>query len=173
MDTQPFERILKKVQNMKSKDSVDLSREEDLALAVMNLVSIEEHCYFTGIKLGNEAYFDLLEEVRTVRKELLAKMIDVHEGETWCISKHFLAATMRMIEVGTKYQSEGKKEEAKRMFDNGAKIFSLFWALRLKLIDTKDVRKIADGQLNVHDKDTQVGWKYEDIMKKLVNCCNE
>lgn len=158
---------------MKDKDSVDLSREEDLALAIMNLVSIEEHCYFTGVKLKNEAYFDLLEEVRAVRKDLLAKMIDVHEGETWCISKHFLAATMRMIEVGTKYQSEGKKDEAKKMFDNGAKVFSLFWALRLKLIDTKDVRKIADGQLNVHDKNPEEGWKYEDIMKKLVNCCNE
>ena len=37
-------------------------------------------------------------------------MIDAHEGETWCIAKHLLATTMRLMEVGTKLQSSGKKK---------------------------------------------------------------
>jgi hypothetical protein len=37
-----------------------------------------------------------------MRKELLAKIIKEYEGENWCISKHLLASSMRLMEVGTK-----------------------------------------------------------------------
>src|SRR6266567_1119815 len=97
-----MDELLKKVNQIKESGSFDLSMEEDLSIAVMNLVSLEEHFYFTGEKTGKPEYFDLLIQVREIRKRLLAKMIDQHEGETWCISKHLLAATMRLIEVGTK-----------------------------------------------------------------------
>jgi hypothetical protein len=52
-----------------------------------------------------------LNQTRQIRKELLAKLVkDVEPGsELWCISKHLLAASMRLIEVGTKYYQEGKK----------------------------------------------------------------
>src|SRR3989344_4892855 len=70
--------------------------EEDLSIAIMNLISLEEHFYFTAEKTGQDGYFDLLNQTREIRKQLLAKMIDRHEGETWCITKHLLAATMRL-----------------------------------------------------------------------------
>ncbi|OYV27035.1 MAG: hypothetical protein B7W98_02665, partial [Parcubacteria group bacterium 20-58-5] len=126
-----MEELIEKVQKLKSTGELDLSMEEDLSIAVMNLISLEEHFYFTGAKTGKNDYFNLLEQTREIRKQLLAKMIDVHEGETWCIAKHLLAATMRMIEVGTKLQSSGKKEESQDMFKKAYEIFSLFWALRL------------------------------------------
>jgi hypothetical protein len=105
---QQFETLLEKVEKMKQSGSVDLSTEEDLSLAIMNLISLEEHFFFTGVKTKKSEYFDLLREVRNTRKELLAKMMDKNEGETWCISKHLLATTMRLIEVGTKLHSDGK-----------------------------------------------------------------
>ena len=159
-----FEELLKKVEKMKASGTVDLSMDEDLSIAVMNLISLEEHFFFTGAKTGKSEYFDFLNEVREMRKHLLAKMIDKNEGETWCVSKHLLATTMRLIEVGTKLHKDGKKEEGRDLFDRAYKIYSMFWALRLKLISIDDLRQTAASEKP---------WTLKDIIDKLVNCCDE
>lgn len=169
-----MEELIKKVEQLKSTGELDLSMEEDLSIAIMNLISLEEHFYFTGGKTGKNEYFDLLDQTREIRKGLLAKMIDQHEGETWCIAKHLLAATMRMMEVGTKLQSSNKKEEAYEMFKKAYEIYSLFWALRLKLINLDGAKKIEDGKLNVHDKaNSDKPMTSEDLIARLVDCCKE
>ena len=125
-----FQALLERIEALKASKSIDLSTEEDLSIAVMNLISLEEHFFFTGVKTDKPHYFDLLQEVRALRKDLLGKLIDRHEGETWCITKHLLATTMRLIEVGTKLHSDGRPAEAKEMFERAHKTYSLFWALR-------------------------------------------
>ena len=183
MNESQFKEIMEKVKEMKRGGSVDLSLDEDLSIAVMNLVSLEEHFFFTAEKTGKDEYLDLLRETREMRKELLGELIDSNEGETWCISKHLLAATMRLMEVGTKLEGAGKREEAKRMFGMSYKVYALFWGLRLKLIGTKDIKKISDDKLNKHDAEgsgdkpfdaaQDKPWKYEDLVEKLINCCEE
>ena len=159
-----FEILIEKVETLKRSGNVDLSTEEDLSLAVMNLVSLEEHFFFTGVKTKKPEYFDLLQEVRKLRQELLAKMIDKNEGETWCIAKHLLATTMRLIEVGTKLRVDGKPTEAQEMFDRAYQTYSMFWALRLRLIDTAGFVKVAAAEKP---------WTFEDIVNKMVDCCDE
>lgn len=161
---QQFDTLLEKVEKMKQSGSVDLSTEEDLSIAIMNLISIEEHFFFTGVKTKKSEYFDLLGEVRNTRKELLAKMMDKNEGETWCISKHLLATTMRLIEVGAKLHSDGKQAEAREMFERAYKMYSVFWALRLKLVDVSGFKKVAASEKP---------WSFEDIVNKMVDCCDE
>lgn len=163
-DKQKFEELVAKIEKMKKSGEVDLSTEEDLSIAVMNLISLEEHFYFTGAKTDRPEYFDLLNEARSIRKSLLGRLIDKHEGETWCISKHLLGTTMRLIEVGTKLHADGEKDKAKETFDYAHKIYSLFWALRLKLIDVSGLKEVA-----VEEKP----WSLEKIMDKLVDCCDE
>lgn len=166
--------LIRKVNELKASGSVDLSTEEDLSLAIMNLVSLEEHFFFTAQKTKKPNYLDLLEQTREIRKSLLARMMPHNEGETWCISKHLLAATMRLMEVGTKLHADGKADEAQAMFDSAYQAYSLFWALRLKLIDLSGVTKVGDKQLNIHDPGTShKPWTKEDIVSKLVDCCNE
>ena len=160
-----FDELLKKIEDAKKSGSLDLSTEEDLSIAIMNLINLEEHFYFTGEKIGKEDYFNLLNETREMRKNLLAKMIDKKEGELWCVSKHLLATSMRLIEVGTKLQSDSKKAEAKKFFDYAFKLYSLFWALRLKIISVPDVKNMA-AQGNKP-------WTLEDVVNKLVDCCDE
>lgn len=164
MEQKKFDELVKKIEQLKKSGKIDLSTEEDLSLAVMNLVSLEEHFFFTGEKTGKPEYFDLLDEVRSVRKALLARLIDRHEGETWCISKHLLATTMRLIEVGTKLRSDGRAEKAKETFDYAYRTYSLFWGLRLKLIDTVGLKKVAEAEKP---------WTLQDIVDKLVDCCDE
>ncbi len=163
IDKQKFEELIKKIEELKKSGSFDLSTEEDLSVAIMNLISLEEHFFFTNARTQKPEYLNMLNETREMRKELLAKLIDKHEGETWCVSKHLLAASMRLIEVGTKLYSDNKKDEAQKFFDYAYKIYSLFWGVRLKLIDVSDIKGMA--------KDS--AWSLEDIVNKLVNCCDE
>ncbi len=159
-----FEELQKRVNALKENRGVDLSTEEDLSVAVMNLISLEEHFFFSGAKTGKDEYYSMLMEVREMRKVLLARMIDQTEAESWCISKHLLGTTMRLMEVGTKLQNDGKIEDAKQMFTFAYKIFNLFFGLRLKIISTAEIK----GTLEKEKPMT-----YDDIMSKLVDCCKE
>ena len=159
-----YEDLIKKVEAMKKAGTVDLSTEEDLSIAIMNLISLEEHFFFTAEKTGKDEYFDLLGQVREVRKSLLARLMDKNEGESWCISKHLLATTMRLMEVGTKLHSDGKAKESKETFQYAYQIYTLFWAVRLKLVDVSGLKEKAA---------TDQPWSLKDIVDKMVNCCDE
>ncbi|BFD24866.1 MAG: hypothetical protein JST_000175 [Candidatus Parcubacteria bacterium] len=156
-----LEEMIKKFDDLKKDHKLDLSSDQDLTIAIMNLVSIEEHFFFTGAKTGNPKYYDLLNEIREMRKELLKKIIKEYEGEVWCISKHLLAASYRLMEVGTKAQGRGKKDEAEDMFNKAYELYSLFWGLNMKLVQTDDLKKIDDGILNQHE---QLGTKDEEAV---------
>lgn len=154
--------LLAKIESFKKKAGPDLSSAEDLTLAVMNLISLEEHFFFTAMKTGKDTYFDTSKQIRDVRKELLAKLMPNNEGETWCISKHLLSATMRLIEVGNKLQSENKKDEAGKMFKKAYQIYSVFWALKLQLISGQTIKDTAKNSSQL-----------EELINKLANCCDE
>ena len=96
------ENFVNKVKDVIKKDGLDLSSDEDLSIGIMNLISIEEHLFFTANKTSRDKYYTLLNEIREIRKTLLKEIIKDYEGEVWCISKHLLAASMRLMEVGTK-----------------------------------------------------------------------
>jgi len=168
-----IEKLLQKVAESK-KGKLDLSIDEDLSIAIMNLISIEEHFFFTGAKTGKSEYYDLLNKAREMRKELLKKIIKEYEGEVYCIQKHLLAASIRLMEVGTKYLSEGKKKEAEDLFSKAYDLYSLFWGINLKLIDIGEVKKIDENQLNIHDK-KKTGFlgKLGELVKKIIDCCIE
>ena len=157
-----IDEFLVKVESLKEKAGVDLSTAEDLSLAIMNLISLEEHFFFTGMKTMKDDYFDVSQEIRDLRKELLSELMPRHEGETWCISKHLLAATMRLIEVGNKLRSNNKKDEAKKMLERAYKVYSIFWALKLKLISSRSIKNTAKNSP-----------QFEDLVSKLANCCDE
>ena len=173
-DQQKIDDFIKKIQNSKKDNKLDLSSDEDLSIAIMNLVSIEEHFFFTAKKTGSDKYFDLLKEVREMRKDLLKKIIKDPEGEVWCISKHLLASSMRLIEVGTKALGRGKDSDAKEMFEKAYNLYSLFWGLNLNVIDTKNITKIDSDKLNNKDSEKKgVFAKLGVLVKKAVDCCIE
>jgi len=169
-----YQELVEKVDNLKKQDKMDLSADQDLSIAVMNLISIEEHFFFTAEKTGKTEYFDLLAEVREMRKALLKKLIKQYEGEVWCISKHLLAASMRLMEVGTKAQGRGNKEEAKDLFDKSYQLYSLFWGLNMKMIEIGDVKKIDDDQIDKEDnKKGGFMGKLGNLVKRAIDCCLE
>lgn len=183
--------LIEKVDHMKKQDKLDLSSDQDLSIAIMNLVSIEEHFFFTGAKLEKPEYFDLLQEVRKMRGNLLRKVVKEPEGEVWCISKHLLAASMRLMEVGTKQQGMGNKEEARELFQKSYDLYSLFWGINMKIVKTDDIKKIGSEDLNVHENKKRTSarvatpkrsesvagrgfmGKLGELVRKAIDCCIE
>ena len=65
--------FLEKVKNVIKEGGVDLSSDEDLSIGIMNLISIEEHLFFTANKTNKDKYYALLNEIREIRKLSLKK----------------------------------------------------------------------------------------------------
>lgn len=136
--------FIEKVDNNKKVNPLDLSSDQDLTIAIMNLISIEEHLFFSGAKTQDKSFYDLIEGIREYRKELLAKIIKSYKGEVWCISKHLLASCMRLSEVATKALHAEKKDEAYELFDKAYNLYCLFWGLNLESIDETETKKLID-----------------------------
>jgi len=157
-----MEAFLAKIESLRKNAGVDLSTAEDLSFAVMNLVSLEEHFVLSALKTGKDEYFDTAGEVREMRKKLLAQLMPEHEGETWCASKHLLATTMRLIEVGNKLRSDGERERSQKMFEDAYRVYAIFWALKLKLVGASTLKDAAAKSARI-----------DDLLNKLADCCDE
>ncbi len=129
------------VEKVTRRREMDLSSDADLSIGIMNLISLEEHLFFTAMETGKDNYYDTLQEVRRMRVELLKKIIKEYKGEVWCISKHLLAASMRVMETGTKQLEEGNKEEAKKLFETSYRLYSLFWEINSRTIYSETAKE--------------------------------
>jgi hypothetical protein len=138
--------LVDKVEKVTKQREMDLSADADLSIGIMNLINLEGHLFFTAEETGKDEYFDLLQEVRKMRIELLKKIIKEFEGEVWCISKHLLSASMRLMETGTKLLEEGKKEEAKSIFGKSYRLYQLFWEINSRTIYPKEVRDVSEKE---------------------------
>lgn len=185
--------FVERVDNAKKINPKDLSSDQDLTIAIMNLISIEEHLIFSGAKTGKNSFYDIIEEIRELRKNLMQKVIPQYEGEVWCISKHLLASSMRLMEVGTKQQSLGNKQDAYKLFNQAYDLYCLFWGLNMNILSTNDVKWIKDKPEEIKDISTKLESvakisqiksknieesagtvsKIKAFVKKAVNCCIE
>jgi hypothetical protein len=168
--------LLDKIKKLEDSNKTDLSSKEDLGIAVMNLISIEEHLFFTHKKTGKDSYLDLLNEVRQMRKHYLAQIVKNPEGEIWCISKHLLASSMRLIEVGTKMLGDNRKKEAQDLFKNAYSLWNMFWGLNLNLLNIEDTAKNIDADKEIileKDKKVSLLSKVGDVVNKILDCCRE
>ena len=186
--------FVERIDATKKVNPKDLSSDQDLTIAIMNLISIEEHLVFSGAKTGKNSFYDLIEEVRELRKTLMQKVIPQYEGEVWCISKHLLASAMRIMEVGTKQQRLGHIEEAYKLFSLSYDLYCLVLGLNMNMLDTSDVKWIEDKREDIaqlsekieavsEGKDIPVAGgaekkqsaldKMKAFVRKAVDCCIE
>ena len=182
--------FVERIDASKKVNPKDLSSDQDLTIAIMNLISIEEHLVFSGTKTGKNSFYDLIEEVREKRKNLMQKIIPSYEGEVWCISKHLLASSMRLMEVGTKQQSLGNKEVAYDLFNQAYDLYCLFWGLNMNMLNISDVKWVKDNVEDVKQLTAKVSEtvktaptetprqesalsKMKAFVRKAVDCCIE
>lgn len=182
--------FVERIDSSKKLNPKDLSSDQDLTIAIMNLISIEEHLVFSGAKTNKNSFYDLIEEVRELRKTLMQKIIPSYEGEVWCISKHLLASSMRLMEVGTKQQSLHNTEEAYKLFNQAYELYCLFWGLNMNMLNVDDVKWLEDKSAEVKqlsDKIEKASAVFESpkneksgtlskmkaFVRKVVDCCIE
>lgn len=190
--------FVERVDAAKKLNPKDLSSDQDLSIAIMNLISIEEHLVFSGAKTGKNSYFDLIAQIREMRKNLLQQIIPSYEGEVWCISKHLLASSMRLMEVGTKQQSLGRNEEAYKLFNSAYDLYCLFWGLNMGMVESKDLKWLETNVEEMNklsekitaampelksetvisetveaENDDSAFAKMKRMVRKAVNCCIE
>jgi hypothetical protein len=179
MNKQKINKLLEKVERVTKEKKLDLSSGEDLSIGIMNLISIEEHLFYTSQKTKSKKYLDLLNEVRLMRTELLKEIIKDYEGEQWCISKHLLAASMRIMEVGTKELKKGNKKKAWDLFEKSYKLYSLFWGINLKIVKIQKAKVKSQNDIDLLDErgekkgKASVFDKLGEIVKKAIDCCKE
>lgn len=179
-DDTDVRQFIEKVKKMEKGEKLDLSSGEDLSIGIMNLISIEEHLFFSGNKTGDIKYFDLLDEVRKMRVSLLKEIIKEYNGEVWCISKHLLAASMRVMEVGTKALKNGEKDKAYDYFKKSYHLYNLFWGLNLGVVKPNT---LSINDPNKNKKETPIEYKDEkgnsflgkvsNMIGKVLDCCKE
>lgn len=173
--------FMDKVKKMEKGEKLDLSSDEDLSIGIMNLISMEEHFFFTYNKTKDARYLDLLNEIREMRKSALKRIIKDYEGEVWCISKHLLAASMRFMEVGTKALTKGDKSDAEDMFQKSYQLYSLFWGLNLGLVKTKDAKYAQSEEIPFVSEakkpeikgSSNIFSKLGEVVQKAIDCCKE
>ncbi|MBI2138883.1 hypothetical protein HYU13_04795 [Candidatus Woesearchaeota archaeon] len=188
---------MQKIQEAKN-GSVDLSRDEDLSIALMHLISLEEHFYYTAMKTSGKQYLKMLNDVRNLRTLYMKKIVKEPQGEEWCISKHLLGCSMRLLEVGTKEMAKGNEAEANGFFKSAFDLYSLFFAINLKMVDAEKiaepfaeesaehavehaVEQIAELQVGEIAAENNSDGKnssgvlstFSKIIKKIVDCCKE
>lgn len=175
MEDSKVKEFMNKVKEMEKGQKLDLSSGEDLSIGIMNLISIEEHLFFSGGKTGQTKYYDLLNEVRKMRVDLMKSMIKEYEGEVWCISKHLLAASMRVMEVGTKALKNNDKPKAHELFKKSYELYNMMWALNLGLTDTKELKKIEipNKEKPVITEEKTLFAKMGTMVGKMLDCCRE
>ncbi len=170
MKSDDIKKLMDKVKSLEKGHKLDLSSGEDLSVAIMNLIGIEEHMFFTSQKLGNTKYLDILQQAREMRKELMKKIVKENEGEVWCTSKHLLSASMRLMEVGTKLLNKGDKKEANDYFKKSFDLYNLFWGLNLGFVkpDPKKI-KFEEKPLKKNDLLGSISR----TIGKILDCCRE
>lgn len=178
-----IQEFMNRVKEIEKGHKIDLSSDEDLSIAIMNLISIEEHLFFTAEKTGKHNYYQILHQVREMRKELLKKIIKDYEGEVWCISKHLLASSMRVMEVATKALTKGDTKEAHDLFKKAYDLYNLFWGLNLGLVKKDEMKmephsakasRVEDEkEKNFVKKDSDFMGKISGFVGKILDCCRE
>ncbi|MDL2295416.1 hypothetical protein LJC18_01205 [Lachnospiraceae bacterium OttesenSCG-928-E19] len=154
-----LEQMIEQLDAAKKVNPLDLSSDQDLTIALMNLVSLEEHFFFSGAKTGKVGFYDLINVVREMRKELMQRIVEkntTEHGEIWCISKHLLAASMRVKEVGDKANAAGNAADAADLYAKAYDLYSLFWGINMDLIDMKDVHQIEGNIYDIAMKDPEM-----------------
>lgn len=174
---QKIKELINKVKKIEKGEKLDLSSGEDLSIGIMNLIAIEEHLFFSAGKTGKTQYYDLLDEVRKMRVELLKQIIKNYGGEEWCISKHLLSASMRLMEVGTKELKKGNKSKAYDLFQKSYHLYNLFWGINLGVVKQSNI-EINEKSLSKEDqpvefKEKDLFGKVSAVIGKILDCCRE
>ena len=105
--------------NVKKVNPLDLSSDQDLTIALMNLLAIE----------------DDFEYVREVLQNLMSRIIERKNQDLWNASEQLLTTAMYLIDDGNKATGD----DAYALYNRAYEFYSLFWGINMGLVGIKDI----------------------------------
>ena len=156
--------LLKRSEKIKQENPLDLTMAEDLSVGIMNLISLEEHLFYSFEKTHNQTHLEILDKVRQIRIDAMKKIILPSQAETWCVGKHLLAASMRFLEIGTKALKQ-KENTATQWFDQSFLLFKMFWQ-NAAIAPTNIIAQTLPSS-------SQSGKVIPEWLSKILSCCKE
>lgn len=105
----------------------DLGMAEDMANMLKQLVCAEDH--LASNSSLDSKWMETLDSIRQIRTKWLSTIVKEGEGTLWCISKHLLASSEGLIEVGNRFFQTRQKKEAEEAFKDAQIIMYLILEL--------------------------------------------
>ena len=120
---------VEQIDDQKKVNPLDLSSDQDLTVALMNLIAVED-------MVNAGALGDM---VRDVREKLMRPIVrDMDNAE---MLRDLLGGAMRMMDDGCKLLANGKRSAAYDAFNRSYELYSVFWGLNMGMVDKKTIQK--------------------------------
>lgn len=128
---------IEKMDAQKRVNPLDLSADQDLTVALMNLAAIEE-CGASG---------DLLRWIHDMKSELMMQITS--DTAMADLLWKLLGRAMEYIEIGNRQMESGDVADAYATYDAAYGVYSVFWGVNMGLMDIKDAVDILDGDIHM------------------------
>lgn len=119
--------------NAKKVNPLDLSADQDLTIAVMNLIKLEK--LLDGVDTSGG--YDMSGAIRDMRHRLMGRVVSDKNSEVWDVSFSLLGVAMDFMERGLRECGTS----AYAFFDRAYEIYSLFWGLNMGMVTISDVKQ--------------------------------
>ena len=120
-------RRVEKLDSKKKVNPLDLSSDQDLTVALMNLIAIEDMC-------GEN---DLQNMIGEMRHSLMRRI--VNDDKLMAASVKLLGGAMKLIDDGCELMANGHRTAAYNNFDRAYEMYSLFWGINMGMMDVDDI----------------------------------
>lgn len=117
--------------NAKKVNPLDLFADQDLTIAIMNLIKLEK---LLG-KIGKTDGYDMGGAISDMRHHLMGRVVSDKDSELWDMSLYLLGSATDLMERGFKESGAGAYD----LFDKAYEVYSLFWGVNMGLVTVSDV----------------------------------
>lgn len=117
--------------NAKKVNPLDLSADQDLTIAIMNLIKLEK--LLDGVDTSGG--YDMSGAIRDMRHRLMGRVVSDTDGDLWNMSLYLLGLATDFMERG--FMTTGAS--AYEMFDKAYEVYSLFLGVNMGLVTISDV----------------------------------
>lgn len=112
---------VEQIDNAKKVNPLDLSADQDLTIALMNMVAIEKY----------SNYPKLVQMVRDIRTDLMRPMLEgvQYDGDVWSMSENLLCEMAEQMDRGNHALESGKTQEAYSAYDSAYQAWVIFMGI--------------------------------------------
>ncbi len=128
-DKQNLKKMVQGADDKKKVNPLDLSSDQDLSIALMNLIAIED-------TVGSDNDFGA--EIRDLRADLMARIIKPCDAR-WTMALDLLGRATRAMNDGFRVLSDGKTVDVYGLFDSAYEMYAMFWGLNMGLVSEQDI----------------------------------